>query len=261
MTCLHRLQFLTLVWKLLLDKFALDYVFADLLGGQRLSAADHAVKTQLIWQQIRTYGQFNPVNCGICSLLFSCVNVGWASQYYFLCCIHENSKDMHALVLWGLQTDRSVHIKRNLCSTSATLRRRHDNDNLFLHVFVYIHNPLSGDPSSRLPRVSAVCRSPVLSTFLAEIRIVSGSCFITHLPFSWPVAFTEQSVSTCLSPPGCPSFLFNALLCCHHGNGWFRDEPMQAHVWLSTQRLLTSLCKFVFRPCRQGASTLYTKLT
>lgn len=113
MTCLHRLQFLTLVWKLLLDKFALDYVFADLLGGQRLSAADHAVKTQLIWQQIRTYGQFNPVNCGKCSLLFSCVNVDSASQYYFLCCIRENSKDMHALVLWGLQTDRSVHIKRN----------------------------------------------------------------------------------------------------------------------------------------------------
>lgn len=104
MTCLHRLQFLTLVWKLLLDKFALDYVFADLLGGQRLSTADHAVKTQLIWQQIRTYGQFNPVNCGKCSLLFSRVNVDSASQYSFLCCMYENSKDLHALVLWGLQT-------------------------------------------------------------------------------------------------------------------------------------------------------------
>lgn len=51
MTCLHRLQLFTLVWKLLLDKFALDYVFADLLGGQQLSTAGHTVKTQLI----RTY--------------------------------------------------------------------------------------------------------------------------------------------------------------------------------------------------------------
>lgn len=48
MTRLHRLQLFTLVWKLLLDKFALDYVFADLLGGQRLSTAGHTVKTQLI---------------------------------------------------------------------------------------------------------------------------------------------------------------------------------------------------------------------
>lgn len=179
------------------------------------------------------------MNCGICSLLFSCVNVDGASQYSFLCCIRENSKDVcssafsqHALVLWGLHRQTDLCSLRGIfvCSTSATLRRRHDNDNLFLHMFLFT----STLPSPVIPPL-VMC---LQTAFLAEIRIVSDSC-CHHTPslFLTGSLYRTKRVHMSVCPlQAVRRSYFNALLCCHHGNGWLWDEPMQAHVWLSTQR-------------------------